>query len=407
MNFTLVLLVLASFPSRVDSLPGSISGPVVELLPREVVTATTMETAATESTSPAPPSDGKKDDVPGSPFSRLTLNGYLNQGYAETDGNQLFGIPEEGTTDYRVVALQFRYDLSSRSSIIAQLASEKVGKSPGEALRNDVEVDRVYFQHWFSNRTRLRVGRVAIPIGIFNEYRDVGTLFPFYRPAASIYGEAGSVTISAESLDGLTISRVFGDRESWHLESTLYTGEWESGQPQGDFIVVTRAEDAIGLSTWLGTPLPGLRIGFGLNRFELVGSGGRAGAATEIETTHVSLEALFERFLVRGEYFSYDFDGGFYDAYYGQAGIKVTHHLGIYLQIESADLRFTIPFVGGATLDINDDVGLAVDYTFSSGLVVKLEHHWNEGFLSEDPLPSFLRDPFETTYSIVSMAVAF
>ena len=211
MYVTLVVLVLASFPSRVDSLPGSISGSVVEPLPREVVTATAMETAVTETTGPALPSDSKKDDLPGLFFSRLVLNGYLNQGYAETDGNQLFGIPGKGTTDYRVVALQFRYDLSSRSSFIAQLASEKVGKSPGEVLRNDVEVDRVYFQHLFSSRTRLRVGRVAIPIGIFNEYRDVGTLFPFYRPAASIYGEAGSVTISAESLDGLTISRTFGE----------------------------------------------------------------------------------------------------------------------------------------------------------------------------------------------------
>ena len=52
--------------------------------------------------------------------ARLSVHGYVNQAYAVSDEHPIFGIPTEGTTEYRDVALQLRYDHDRRNNAVVQ-----------------------------------------------------------------------------------------------------------------------------------------------------------------------------------------------------------------------------------------------------------------------------------------------
>ena len=70
--------------------------------------------------------------------SKLKFHGFLSQAWAKTDGEPFLGITEEGTTDYRNVALQLRYELAERQSVVFQLGHEQRGNSPREPFRDEV-----------------------------------------------------------------------------------------------------------------------------------------------------------------------------------------------------------------------------------------------------------------------------
>ena len=113
--------------------------------------------------------------------SKLNIHGYLTQAYAISDGNKIFGISPHGSADYRNLALQFRYDANPSNTIVFQFSHERLGSTPIMLLKEDVELDWGFFEHRFRNAISIKVGKIQIPLGIYNEIRDVGVLLPFYR----------------------------------------------------------------------------------------------------------------------------------------------------------------------------------------------------------------------------------
>src|SRR5688572_30445570 len=122
--------------------------------------------------------------------SKFMFHGALTQAYGRSDGATVLGIPEDGTSDYRTVSLQFGYALGANDRMVVQLAHERIGESAAMAFRQDVEVDWAFYEHRFSDALTAKAGRVQIPRGIFNEIRDIGTLLPFYRPPSAFYSES-------------------------------------------------------------------------------------------------------------------------------------------------------------------------------------------------------------------------
>ena len=128
-----------------------------------------------------------------------------------------------------------------------------------------IELDWAFYERRLADNTSIKVGRVQIPLGIFNEIRDVGTILPFYRPPFVMYREG---TFTSETVDGVVLSHTFAAESDWSLDFDVYGGEWELVET--DFQVETaepfiaRAEDAWGVQLWLNTPLSGLRFGLAL-----------------------------------------------------------------------------------------------------------------------------------------------
>ncbi|HEV8579126.1 MAG TPA: hypothetical protein VGX68_08585 [Thermoanaerobaculia bacterium] len=343
---------------------------------------------------PPPPDTGEasfQEQEAGGP--RITIHGYLSQAYAATDGNLIAGIPEEGTADYRTAALQIRADLGKQDTFALQLSHERLGESGLQAFQDDVALDWLFYERRFGN-SAVKVGRVQIPFGIYNEVRDVGTLLPFYRPSTNFYGE-GAYT--SETVDGIVLSHTFALGGAWQLDGDLHYGNWEFINRSGAFFKL-KVRNSIGVELWLDTPVPGLRIGAGGMRYDVLEPDGN-----RWKTYHVSLEEEIGRFVSHVEYKKIDFAEGTYDAGYIHLGVQATDKITVNGQYEYSDLNIDFFREG----DFDDDTALGVNYAFRPDLVLKLEHHWNEGYTPEDPPQNFFAPKPETRYWIVSLSTSF
>lgn len=340
--------------------------------------------------------------------SNLTIHGYLTQAYANSSGGQILGIPTDGTTDYRTAALQFRYRMSPQDSFVLQLSHERLGVSPLQALRGDVKMDWIFYQHQLLESLYVKVGKIPIPAGIYNEILDVGTLLPFYRPATQFYGE---VAFSAETVDGIDLYHSMSLGNGWELQTDVYAGEWDFVYVVDGVITPVRSKSGLGFQFWLQTPVEGLRVGVGGNRTTDHGVPIIAPGEKQYQKDlHASLDADFERFLVQAEYRKSESRNHVFVDYYGLVGIKLVGKLSVNAMVEVANLDLPTTVVPG--LDFNDiklhkDYAVGLNYKFRPDVVVKLEQHWLKTLNTEDPIVPIFMDPIKASYYIISLSTSF
>jgi len=368
--------------------------------------------------------------------SKLEVHGFLTQAYADAKFNdggllernadeQALGIPEDGTFNYRNLALQFRYTISSKDVFVIQFSSRELGDSPLTFVEDEIELDWAFYEHRFLDSTSIKIGRVQIPLGIYNEIRDVGTILPFYRPPFAFYRE-GSFT--SETVDGLVFSHTFGTRSDWSLDFDLWGGEFETVEAarDGSEAALAKTKDAYGVQLWLNTPVPGLRIGAGGNvRTVTEGLFRPPGSESDADEYYASLDATFDRWVVRSEFkvFKPVIITEFFDInlefpqFYAQFGYSVTDRFQIWLQAEVAKAReSSIAFTRSTNRTDRTDYGITFNYSFQPNIVLKAEHHQTESEQVEFfPIVTpfgVLLDPviFDTdggNYTIISLSVSF
>jgi hypothetical protein len=363
--------------------------------------------AAAQETSPdatpAQVEDGEPpgEEAPTSPV--ISFHGYLSQAYAASDGLQIVGITKDGTADYRSAAVQIRADLSDQDAFIVQLSHERLGASPINAFRQDVEVDWLFYEHQFGD-SAVKVGRVQIPFGIYNEVRDVGVLLPFFRPSLDFYGEG---SFNSETVDGIVLSHSFKPWGSWSLAGDLYYGNFDFVSVDTEYFL-SKASDTYGFELWLETPVPGLRLGAGGMRFQVRDTRKPADRALPWTVYHLSLEGQFGRFSTHAEYANFDAQPwpgarGRWETGYAHLGYALTDKITLNGQVEIVDFLIQGVFDG----EFDDDKALGVNYAFQPNLVLKAEHHWNQGYHAENPLASLFGAPLDTRYWILSLSTSF
>lgn len=361
--------------------------------------------------------------------AEFSVHGHLTQAYAISDDHQIFGIPVEGTSDYRTLALQFRYDLNVKNNFVIQFSHRRMGQNPVTSIENDVILDWGFYQYNFSERTSFKAGKIQMPIGIYNEIRDVGVLLPFYSVPFSPYGSGNYMS---ETLDGISISHNCNILPSWPISMDLFAGYWNwvewkniinplTGTPTL-LMGTIEVEKGLGGRLWLQTPLDGLRVG--INGFRGHAFGGITFSKEspvgpqDFKAFIFSLDGTFDRFFIRGEYarFSLDKTAMFTNIFNSQAGIFLFEKFGVsvnweYMQIRDIDVptpRIPIMKVSRASFDLDRDFAVGLRYFFSANVVLKLEGHWNKSFLAEEIPMDYLSDkPVVTRYTIFSLATSF
>ena len=339
------------------------------------------------------------------------LNAYLTQGWGITDGVPILGLDEDGRFDYRSAALLFRYELSKKDTLVFQLAHEDLGQSAFDAFRDDIELDWAFYQRTLGESSRVRIGRLPIPFGIYNELRDVGMTLEFFRPPVGIYYEG---SFSSETLDGASFSHSFLVDSAWSLDLDLYFGSWERNEAASGFAFQGEARDGLGAQLWLGTPVTGLRFGLAYQTFDQEGAEGilRIGE-TDYDYYLFSADAELDRFWFRAEFLrietsfltSGDFDQ---NSYYVLAGFRATDRLSLHILWEDSLGKATSSSSGNATrLDpFYQDLAFSVGYRISDHALLRLEAHRAKSFQADTPRPP--NQPFfDVDYGIVSVAVAF
>lgn len=346
----------------------------------------------------------------------LVVHGYLTQGYAESTDLPIYGMGTGGTSDYRALALQFRYGIDRNNSVVTQFSHRRLGASAIQAIEPDVALDWAFFQsRWKGNS--IRVGKVPMPRGLFNEVRDVGVILPFFRASKAFYSEG------VETIDGISAARDIrlGD-SGFSMETSAYYGEFtttlEFVSETGLTVLNDRLRDGRGAHGVLSTPIAGLRFSA-----DYLAADYDAGSAFVNWTASADLSR--DRWFLRGEYgkATVDQEDGSddtdYVAWYGQAGFGVTEKLWVNAQHEFNEITVydVLPSPPFAAPDLSyeniTDTAIGLLYKFTPLLILKGEYHFFEGYQLDEPTPPLnpatgqALPPGETDYFIISLSAAF
>ena len=329
-------------------------------------------------------------------ISKISVHGYINQAYAKSDEHPIHGIPTSGTTDYRDLALQFRYDPNRRNAVVLQLRHLSLGETTDG--NDPVALDWAFYQHNFSDRLTVKAGRIPLPLGIFNEASGAAATSPFFRPTNEFYERR----YTSKTVDGALASFTIGDAAGWSFDVDGYAGRWALDQWYSDEQV--DAEDAWGAQVWANTPLQGVRFGAGAYRCDVRPYDGET---TDYLMLHASVDADLDRWRFATEFLSGNLDvWGRYRAGYAQAGYQVTEKFSMHAR--GALARIELPSNGHPLkADVSEDFGLSLNYAIHPSILFKVEGHTNDGLLREDRPRNFYASPSQTRYFIASVVASF
>jgi hypothetical protein len=337
---------------------------------------------------------------------QLSLHGYFSQAYARSGELPILGMTKEGTTDYRTAALQLRYNMTSSDNFVVQVQHRRLGDQVVMQMTDDVELDWAFYERKLPRSTSLRIGKLPIPSGIYNEVRDVGVLLPFHQSANFVYADG------IETIDGVLLSHTIGAGRAFSLDVTAFAGEWDFIETeygvQGERAAVSRNKNTLGGRLWLHTPIDGLEVGIGGSRSDATGGLYRpAGVTTRDDAWIASINGDFTRFDLRGEYLSarVDDDAAQYIGYYGQGGVQLTEKLQLNAQLQIARLSFEVP---GFAWDeeLGRDFALGLKYSPLPNLALKLEGHRARGYIWSQPA-NFMAPGPKGSYLISGISVGF
>lgn len=340
------------------------------------------------------------------PVEKFTIHGYLTQAFAKSDGEQILGIPEEGTTDYRRAAVLLRFTPTTKDALVVQLAHRRLGQSPSMAFEPDVKLDWAFYERKLGQDTSIRVGRIPQPMGLLNETRYVGTLLPFYRAPYNFYQE-GSFT--SETVDGFALRHATSAAKSWSAEFSAYAGGFSMIESSDSGLVQPRAENMIGGQVWLNTPVSGLRFGLGAQRFDLKGTVLVSDGKDAWENYYASGEYVGSKVKLRSEYRKTEIrDAGVnFETWYAYAGVNLTSRLGLHGQFDTSKIDFP---TGAGRFEVPkyyEDWTVGSTFAIRPDVVVKGEYHWSESQLLETHVQPIGAPSRPVNYGIVSLSVSF
>lgn len=355
---------------------------------------------------------------------RLTIHGAASLAYGKSDKLPISGITKDGTSDYRILALQFGYKISEKDRFVTQLLHRKSGTSPLNAVTPAIEPVWAFYEHKFDGGSSVKVGRNPLPRGIFNEIRYIGTLLPLYRVGNAVYGE------TLEFVDGVVYRAPIALGGNWSLDATAFAGGYDLKAQvptsTGVAVVSTRNENTVGAQVWLKTPIEGVRLGGFVNNYQGTPRATLPEASRPKRTTTLlySAEAVFSKVFARSELttFKQTKSPNFVDfkTYYVQAGVTPTEKIGFVAEYNSGRnvVRFANTPIPNLDLPLNKDLAIGVSYKTSAHVAFKLEGHSVKGYQFDSPVPSVipptapplvakLAPAAKTYFALASVSVSF
>lgn len=202
----------------------------------------------------------------------LSIHGYISQGYLKSDDNNYLAGTEEGSFEFT----EFGFNVSKKFDKL-RIGFQLLSRDLGEFGNNDIELDWALGEYHFKDFLGFRVGKIKMPLGLYNHERDVDMLrVPVLLPS-SVYDEGSRDlvnTYQGVGIYGMQNISVMGelDYELYYggadinIDSIYVQGREEaimSRMPPGSSATFLSNESeymAGGALRWL-PPLEGLRLG--------------------------------------------------------------------------------------------------------------------------------------------------
>jgi hypothetical protein len=177
---------------------------------------------------------------------RLRIDAFGTQGYLRTSANEFLGTDSRGTFDFSAYNLLFKANPTDRFNILMELFSSS-------QIDDMLTLEWAFGEYIFSDRLRLRFGKMPTPVGIYNEMRDVYPMLPLSL-LPGFYAEA--TEFSPANFKGAAINGHFSPL-GIPIEYDVFGGS-------SFFNHMTRTrryENVMGGRLWLNTPNRMFRFG--------------------------------------------------------------------------------------------------------------------------------------------------
>ena len=148
--------------------------------------------------------------------SDLQIHGFISQGYMKSSDNNFLGRTAEGTFEFNEVGINFSTELTDNLRVGMQFFARDLGN-----LGNDnIVVDWAYGDYRFYDWFGIRGGKMKMPLGLYNEIRDIDMLRTGILLPQGVYNESWRDTFNA--LKGIGI---YGTTEVGPLGTISYQGQ--------------------------------------------------------------------------------------------------------------------------------------------------------------------------------------
>ncbi len=117
----------------------------------------------------------------------LSVNGFLTQGFFYTDKNNIYGNSTDGSLDFREIAVNARYRVHPQLHVAGQFMSRRAGAVDDGSPQVDYALMDYRIADTAIAQYGIRVGRLKIPFGFYNETRDVAFTRPSIVLPQSLY----------------------------------------------------------------------------------------------------------------------------------------------------------------------------------------------------------------------------
>lgn len=117
----------------------------------------------------------------------LSVNGFITQGFFYSDDNNIYGSSTDGSLDFRELAVNARYRIRPDLHIAAQVMSRRAGAVDDGSPQLDYGLLDYRFSDKADAQYGVRLGRLKIPFGFYNETRDVAFTRPSVILPQSLY----------------------------------------------------------------------------------------------------------------------------------------------------------------------------------------------------------------------------
>lgn len=177
---------------------------------------------------------------------RLRIDAFGTQGYLKTSSNAFLGTDHRGTFDFSAYNLLFKANPADHFQVWIELASTS-------QVKDDVMLEWAFGEYIVSDRLHLKFGKMALPIGIYNEMRDVYPILPlsilpgFYTEAT----EFSPATFKGVGLSGQRTALGIPMEYDLFLGTSFFNHSTHT----------RRYENVTGGRLWLNTPNRMFRFG--------------------------------------------------------------------------------------------------------------------------------------------------
>lgn len=341
-------------------------------------------------------------------FDGLQVHGFLSQGYFKTSANNIFGNSDgSGSLDFTELGINASWLPLPRLQLSTQLISRRAGEAADGEVELDVGLADYSVLETAEARFGVRAGRVRIPLGFYNDTRDV----PFARPSIilpqSLYPDA--LRTQSLSADG---GMIYGEYHGTWGDLSLELGGVLLQVQNLDTEIALFFEDLPGELDPQPSFIGRMIYEYDSGRLRLAVSGARAEAKYDptfpfpddlpagtnlFEPVIFSAQYNAERWSFTSEYFlqfnqakgfgppiDTDFTG---EGYYGQAIYRLDPHWEAVLRYDvfyaDRDDRDGTEFKAETGLPANllfaKDWTVGLRYNITSSLMVRAEYHWVYG----------------------------